>query len=44
MLYQHEARGTDRAITKAIDAHLEAERGTDDAGVGATDGDLDAAI
>jgi integrase len=27
MIYQHEARGADRAITSAIDAHVEAERG-----------------
>ena len=27
MIYQHEARGADRAITGAIDAHVEAERG-----------------
>ena len=26
MIYQHEARGADRAITSAIDAHVEAER------------------
>jgi integrase len=30
MIYQHEARGADRAITSAIDAHVEAERGRDD--------------
>ena len=34
MIYQHEARGADKAITSAIDAHVEAEReregGTDD--------------
>ena len=27
MIYQHEARGADKAITSAIDAHVEAERG-----------------
>ena len=27
MIYQHQARGADGAITSAIDAHLEAERG-----------------
>jgi hypothetical protein len=27
MIYQHQARGADRAITSAIDAHVEAERG-----------------
>ena len=27
MIYQHEARGADTAITSAIDAHVEAERG-----------------
>lgn len=26
MIYQHEARGADSAITRAIDAHIEAER------------------
>ena len=26
MIYQHQARGADRAITSAIDAHVEAER------------------
>lgn len=30
MIYQHEARGADRAITSAIDAHVEAECGRDD--------------
>ncbi len=37
MIYQHEARGADRAITGAIDAHVEAERaleGDDDDGLG----------
>jgi len=37
MIYQHEARGADRAITSAIDAHVEAERGRegdDDDGLG----------
>ena len=28
MIYQHQARGADRAITSAIDAHVEAERGS----------------
>jgi integrase len=27
MIYQHEARGADKAIPSAIDAHVEAERG-----------------
>jgi integrase len=27
MIYQHQARGADRAITSAIDSHVEAERG-----------------
>ena len=27
MIYQHEARGADKAITSAINAHVEAERG-----------------
>jgi hypothetical protein len=26
-IYQHQARGADRAITSAIDSHVEAERG-----------------
>jgi hypothetical protein len=26
MIYQHQARGAGRAITSAIDAHVEAER------------------
>ncbi len=26
IIYQHEARGTDAAITNAIDAHVDAER------------------
>jgi integrase len=26
MIYQHQARGADRAITSALDAHVEAER------------------
>jgi hypothetical protein len=30
MIYQHEARGTDKAITNMIDAHVAAERGKDD--------------
>jgi hypothetical protein len=30
MIYQREARGADRAITSAIDAHVEAQRGRDD--------------
>jgi integrase len=39
MIYLHEARGADRAITRAIDAHVNAERdkrggGKDDAGPG----------
>lgn len=30
MIYQHEARGADRAITDAIDTHLQAEHADDD--------------
>ena len=31
MIYQHEARGADQAITNAIDIHVQAEqRGDDD--------------
>ena len=32
MIYQHEARGADAAITGGIDAHVQAERGEDDDG------------
>jgi integrase len=34
MIYQHEAQGADQAITKAIDAHIEAQHddGDDDDG------------
>jgi hypothetical protein len=30
MIYQHEARGADRAITDVIDSHVQAERHGDD--------------
>jgi integrase len=30
MIYQHEARGADRAITDAIDTHVQAERDHDE--------------
>ena len=30
MIYQHEARGADRLITNAIDAHVQGEQGKDD--------------
>ena len=29
LIYQHEARGADAAITNAIDAHVDAERSRD---------------
>ena len=32
MIYQHEARGADAAITGGIDAHVQAERGHEDDG------------
>jgi integrase len=32
MIYQHEARGADKAITDAIDTHVQAERGDDEDG------------
>jgi hypothetical protein len=32
MIYQHEARGADTAITNAIDAHIDAEQSTDEDG------------
>lgn len=37
MIYQHEARGADQAITGAIDAHIEAERAEDDTDDGQAD-------
>ncbi len=30
MIYQHEARGADQAITDAIDSHVQAEQREDD--------------
>jgi hypothetical protein len=30
MIYQHEARGADQAITSAIDTHVQAEQRNDD--------------
>jgi hypothetical protein len=30
MIYQHEARGADQAITTAIDTHVQAEQANDD--------------
>ena len=30
MIYQHQARGTDKTITSAIDIHIVTERGRDD--------------
>ena len=38
MIYQHEARGTDAAITGGIDAHVQAERGHEDDGDGGAAG------
>ena len=32
MIYQHQARGADTAITNAIDAHIDAEQSTDQNG------------
>ena len=32
MIYQHQARGADQAITSAIDAHIVTERSNDDDG------------
>jgi hypothetical protein len=32
MIYQHEARGADAAITNAIDSHIDAEQSTDEDG------------
>jgi hypothetical protein len=34
MIYQHEARGADRAIMDAIDTHVQAEQASDDDGDG----------
>lgn len=31
MIYQHQARGTDRTVTSVMDAHIEAERERDGA-------------
>ncbi len=36
MVYQHEARGADAAITNAIEAHVDAERSQDDRDDGRT--------
>lgn len=36
MIYQHEARGADKAITDAIDTHVEDEKRRDDGQGGAT--------
>ncbi len=38
MIYQHEARGADKAITDAIDTHVEDEKRRDD-GEGDATGD-----
>ena len=32
MIYQHEARGADKSITSAIDAHIVTEQGRDEDG------------
>ena len=32
LIYQHEARGADKRITSAIDAHVQAERAKNDDG------------
>jgi hypothetical protein len=37
MIYQHEARGADKAITGAIDVHIETERATDGGNNGQAD-------
>jgi hypothetical protein len=39
MIYQHEARGADKAITDAIDAHVDDEHRQDDGGDGGDGGD-----
>jgi hypothetical protein len=36
IIYQHEARGADAAITNAIDAHVESEQGNGDDDGGAS--------
>jgi hypothetical protein len=38
MIYQHEARGADKAITYAIDKHVEDEQRQDDDGDGGPNG------
>jgi len=40
MIYQHEARGADQAITGAINAYVEAARGRDDGDDGGLNGVL----
>jgi hypothetical protein len=35
MIYQHEARGADKAITNAIDKHVDDEKRQDDGDAGA---------
>ena len=37
MIYQHEARGADQAITDAIDRHVQTERADDKGDDGSTD-------
>jgi hypothetical protein len=37
MIYQHEARGADKAITDATDRHVQTERGSNGEGDGTTD-------
>jgi len=40
MIYQHEARGAEQAITDAIDKHVQAEQLGDDGQAGARPGRL----
>ncbi len=40
MIYQHEARGADAAITNAIDARIDAEQSADEDGVAGLAGAL----
>ena len=41
MIYQHQARGADKAITNAIDKHVDHERQEGDDGPGAPRGDAE---
>jgi hypothetical protein len=44
MIYQHQARGADKTITDAIDAHVDDEKRRDDGGDDGTAGVLVPAV